>query len=280
MKHALGLIAGLSVAVVSVAALAQTPAPSAAASDAANETAASGRATPTIEPGLLKRLEALDLALARVESMRADFVQRKKTAMLKKPIESSGTLVALGPVVKWETTKPNASSLRVGDGELRLFYPADKLLEVYPAEGDARALAGVPLPRLAVLRERFDIVDGGVGKGEAGKEGDLVLVLTPREGKLKRAIRSLRVEIDPAGPGARRVVIVDGDGDTTEITFTNVRVNSGVSAADVELVTPKGTKVVHPLGEKGAGTTGAAPGARGDEKAPEAPSTDSPTGKR
>ncbi len=201
-----------------------------------------------------KRLEAVDAAMANVMDLRADFEQRRRTPLLKKPLVSKGVVLTKGELVRWDTTAPRASTLVIGHGSIRMFYPADSLVEVYSVGEGFKDLAGAPLPRLSVLKERFDLSplasDDPATKGENANL--LGVLLTPKSQDLRKHVTSVKVLIDEAGPSATKVVMTDPDGEETEIVFSHVQLNGGVRDDEVELSLPDGVKVSKPLGESAA----------------------------
>lgn len=209
-------------------------------------------AAPTFE----RRLADVDEKMGLVKDLRAEFEQRKRTALLKKPLVSKGTLVCKGESVLWKTTSPRASSMLVEPTKVTVFYPQDRLAEEYDVGSRFRDAAGGPLPRLSKLKDRFEIAEltGDEIKAlgiEAGEMKDRVGVkLTPKGEDLRKYVASVRVILDASVPCADRVVIADPDGDETEIRFTAVRINTDVKDADLELKLPEGTRVSRPTGGK------------------------------
>ncbi len=130
-----------------------------------------------------------------VETYRADFKQEKITPLLRDPIESSGTIRVAGGVSRWDTLEPYPSTMMVAQGELRLYYPEQKTLEIYDLGERLDAMAASPIPNLDLLREAFSL--------EAVDRSDdaVKLRLLPREeeleGKRQRRPRHPR-------PGPRR----------------------------------------------------------------------------
>ena len=202
-----------------------------------------------------KKLQDLDAKMAKVVDLRASFEQRKKTAMLKKPIVSSGTLSCKGESVLWRTTKPRESQLLVTPDKVTVHYPADRLAEVYPVGARFRDAAGGPLPRLPKLREKFEMSemtdDEMKALGVDGAPERLCVVMTPKSEDLKKYVAMVRVVIDTKVPCADRVVVSDPEGDETEIRFSGVTINVKMKDAELDLALPEGTKVSTP----GAATT-------------------------
>ncbi len=205
-----------------------------------------------------KRVAAMDAKMSVITDLTADFEQKKKTALLKKPLVSRGTLVCKGETVLWRTASPRKSEMLVcggGDGKITVYYPDDSLAEVYPMGSQFRDAAGGPLPRLSKLKETFDIAEMEAKQVSPGMEtrefaGRIALRLTPKSEELKKHVASVRVLIDDSVPCAERIVIVDPEGDETELRFSAVKVNTGKKDADVELKLPEGTKVSTPTESK------------------------------
>jgi hypothetical protein len=200
-----------------------------------------------------KQLADVDVKMGAVVDLRATFEQRKTTALLKKPLVSKGTLVCKGESVLWKTTSPRESSMLVGPEKVTVYYPADKLAEEYLVGARFRDAAGGPLPRLSKLKERFEIAElseaglKAMGISSDEMKGRLGITLTPKDEQLRKHVASVRVILDTSVPCADRVVIVDPEGDETEIRFSEARINTGVKDSDLELALPQGTKVSKPL---------------------------------
>ncbi len=239
----------LLVMVMSV--LAQTPA-SPPSADGLKEAVKSEAHSESTSDAFDKRLESIDTAMAKVVDVRANFEQRKHTPLLKKPLVSKGTLITRGEAVRWDTQSPRRSTMLVGGGQIKLYYPDDALVEVYQVGGDAKDIASTPMPRLVLLRSRFDL--SPMSAQELGALADkphmLGVMLRPKTQELRRHVRSVEVLIDDSVPVASRVILTDAEGERTEITFSSVRVNSGTKQEEIELRLPEGVRVSRPLGTK------------------------------
>ena len=200
-------------------------------------------------PTFAERLERVDMNLGTVRDLRAEFEQRQQSSLLKRPLVSKGRLWSKDDIVLWETNEPRKIKMLVTKEEVQIFYPDDKLVEVYGLDNRFREAAGGPLPRLAQLKERFELSQMEPKDfGEPPASKDLIaLRLTPKSAELKKYISSVRVLIDERIPCANRIIISDPDGDQTEIQFLNVRINTGVKEAEVSLHLPDGVKVSRPI---------------------------------
>jgi outer membrane lipoprotein-sorting protein len=211
--------------------------------------AASARADEAFEA----RLQAIDAVAARVQDFSARFEQAKHTALLRKPLLSSGTVKVLGATMRWDTAAPEPSVL-LADGEsFKMYYPRQSLLEVYPAQGAFRDLMTSPVPRLQTLRKNFALEPLAVEslKDDAGALLDgpdrVAVRLKPTSELLQKHVGEVRVLLDSRQAIMLCMVVVDADGDRTVIRLSDVRVNSGLKPTDLSLAIPQGVKISRPV---------------------------------
>ncbi len=209
---------------------------------------------PTAKSDFESRLDEIDARAKKVATLRAKFVQRKHTPLLKKALESSGRVTTKGGNARWDTVAPRRSVMTTDPRGLQIFYPDQQVLEKYSLGGDLRGLVGSPLPTLGALRESFDISPGKASDLGGSDDDDslLVIELLPKTVELKGHVARVRVLIDTRIPAARRIQFVDVDGERTEIEFKDVEVNKPVADAEVSQDMPPGTREVYPLGNPAA----------------------------
>ena len=199
-----------------------------------------------LDDATLKRLDACDAKVATIKDLTATFEQKKFSPLLKKPLVSRGTLRVRGDTMLWLTETPELMTMRIDAESLQLLYRNQKSLEVYPIKGKMASMAASPLPRLATLREKFDLsVDPDV-KADA-RPAVLAVLLTPKDADLKPFVDKVRVTLDEATGVVRTFELTDPDGERTEITFADPKPNTGLIEADVALDVPPGTKTTRPL---------------------------------
>ncbi len=203
---------------------------------------AAAPATHPADPQLWTEMQQVDAAAARAAAVRADFRQERFTPLLKRPLVSTGTVVARGPVSLWTTAAPRPSAMRVTADQIRLYYPDQAVVESYPVQGQLGALAASPLPRLDVLAKFFTF--DRLPNADAGA---LALRLTPSTEGLRQHVREVRVTLDRATGAIRRTETIDADGDRTLLTFAHADLHATVTDADLELHVPAGTREVEPL---------------------------------
>ena len=114
-------------------------------------------APENIDAELQTQLTEIDRRAGQVKDLTANFVQKKFTALMNKPLVSSGQVRSAGPVIRWDTHAPQASVLYTDGKELRLYYPSQKLEEIYPIDQRLSDLLASPVPRLKAVRDHFQI---------------------------------------------------------------------------------------------------------------------------
>ncbi|HWE05958.1 MAG TPA: outer membrane lipoprotein carrier protein LolA [Rhizomicrobium sp.] len=198
----------------------------------------------------------IDARAQRITSLSADFEQKKFTALLRRPLVSGGRVRVKGATMRWDTQRPEPNVMLVTDKEFQLYYPAQKTVEVYPLDQKLAELAASPLPRLAVLHDRFSFsrIPVAAMDAKADAEKFLALKLTPIPAELREHVQEVRVLLDVAAGNIVQAELTDADGDRTVIRFSNAQVN--VDVGELELKLPPGTKVTRPL----EGLRGAPPG--------------------
>lgn len=208
---------------------------------------AAGPTTAPADANLWTKLSEIDQRAEKIKSLAANFDQQKFTALLRKPLDSSGRIRIKGPVIRWDTKQPEPSVLYIAGTEAKIYYPNQKSLEVYPMDKRLADLAASPLPRLDVLKERFKIEQIPVADLDKSAPADafLALRLTPRDEALSEHVKQVRVLLDIRKACIMLAEVTDGDGDRTVLSFKDVQLNADVG--DISLVVPPGTAVTHPL---------------------------------
>ena len=199
---------------------------------------------------LQKRLEAVDRLAASITDLTSRFVEQKHTALLKRPMVSKGRVRIKGSHTVWETLEPHRTTTLVDAKRVRIHYPQRRVVEVYPIDDQLRQLFVSPVPRWAPLRDRFTIESvpaSNIPAEYRDLERFLSIRLTAKDDSLRRYVARVDVVIDTTTGCAVRVDIVDGDKERTVITFSEARINSGLSDRRFDLAAPEGTQIVYPF---------------------------------
>lgn len=204
--------------------------------------------TPPEDPALTKLLEDVDARAAKIKDFSARFRQEKLTALLKKPLVSTGTVRVSGTAIRWDTKEPEPAVLFSDGKDVRMYYPGQRLLEIYPIDQRLGDLAASPLPKLNTLREHFSIerAEPGTFKGADARKS-LALRLVPLDEAIREHVEEVHVLMDTEAAHILELEVLDADGDRTKIRFEGIRLDTGIKSADLTLTVPKGTTVSRPL---------------------------------
>lgn len=161
-----------------------------------------------------------------VSTLRARFVQRKSSALLLNPVDSTGDFRFLAPDrVRWDYEEPDRMVVIFSGETLTTYRPDDKSAEQVKVARQSRRfvkiLAGTqPLDE---LREQFRIslVDRGAPE-------PYVLTLKPIHRTLKRKIDSVMLEVDRERLLPVVIEYNEADGDSTRYELRSLEVDSGI----------------------------------------------------
>jgi outer membrane lipoprotein-sorting protein len=195
-----------------------------------------------------RMLEINDRSMA-IEDLTAAFRQEKHTSLLKRPLVSTGTVRVRGELMRWEIASPEPMVMLITDHDVRLYYPQQKVMEIFEIDQQLASLASSPLPRLGVLRKHFSFAAIDPGEMDPSGEADdlLALELTPLEESLKQHITRVRVLLAAAAGYILRVEMVDADEDRTVIIFSDVKTNTGLEPEALDLKLPRDVTITRPL---------------------------------
>ena len=207
--------------------------------------AAQGQTTaPTTAPSdeFARQLDTIDQRAGAIDSLEADFVQEKRSPLLRKPLVSRGSVRAKGGLALWKTSEPEPSQMSIDPQTLRMYYPKQRTIEEYPMQQQLGMMAASPLPRLSAIRKSFS------AKSDAGNSGSIVMVrMEPIDAELRKYVDHVRVALDADRGVVTEFEMVDPDGEQTIIKFTNIRTDVNLSDEALKLDAPAGTKVIRPL---------------------------------
>lgn len=169
------------------------------------------------------KLTQLFAELGARRERHAKFVERKFSALLKAPVESSGTLVFRAPdILEKRTTEPQRESVRIegnmvtyegapvrGSTQKRTFALSDAPQLAALIESLRATLAG----DLPALRRHYQ-VSWTAAEGPSGWR----LTLVPNDRALREAVA--KIEMRGAGSEVSAVDIVEASGDLTLLRIT------------------------------------------------------------
>jgi hypothetical protein len=153
----------------------------------------------------------------------------------------------------WETTEPHVIFMQISENSASLYYPKERLQEVYPVSGHLGSLAASPLPRIEALSRHFSFRQDRAAELDPAADDatHLALFLSPLDESLRRHLDHVRVLIDPTSGLIIRAEMTDPDGDRTILSFSNMRTNTDLDESDLTVRLPFGVRIVRPLEKLG-----------------------------
>ena len=174
-----------------------------------------------------KMIETVGKATAAVKTIQCDFTQVRQSTMLKEKQTSKGQMFYSGQNLKWAYTSPNKYALVVkGDGQVYMQQDG----KTKKADGQSgqlfKGIAHIVMNSVtgAALSESGDFTV------EMFTQGDKwVAKLTPKQAKLKKMFTSIYLYFNDKHNAVTKVEMKEANGDTTTITFTNLKLNEKIS---------------------------------------------------
>ncbi|MEM7167137.1 MAG: outer membrane lipoprotein carrier protein LolA [Planctomycetota bacterium] len=190
-------------------------------------------------------LDRLALKQQSLQTMTADFRQEVTTPLTLRPIVSKGKLsFRREPACACFTiTEPRPSIVRFDADSYQVYRPREKRAERFLLEdGDlAAALVQVLAPRTTELQKSFRATATEV-------DGNVVVELHPTAAEMQRYFTRLSLTVDDKKTELRAIGYRNKDGDTVEITLSDVQLDPQLDATTFSAALPEGTEVlVHQL---------------------------------
>jgi outer membrane lipoprotein-sorting protein len=191
-------------------------------------------------PELLQKFNERQQA---VQSLTATFTERKDLSLLAKPVVSNGTFLYAKPArIKWEYSVPEPRIFLITEDRFVAYYPNQKRAEEVPLS----KLAGRRVFRVfgigqtsEDLQKFFDI-----SQEPPGDEKDCyLLVLTPKRRRVKDRLQLVRFWVDSKTYLPRKLEYLESDGDSTLLSFANIRLNPEIAEGRFNVDIPKDVQV-------------------------------------
>ena len=191
-----------------------------AASSEAGTIAGEIQASQSASDRMLKKITS---AASEMKTMKCDFVQLRKMALLSEDIKSSGVMYFEKPSrLRWEYREPSAYVMSIDGGTVTIDSDAGHSVSdasssrLYKGIADMvmGCMSGESLTDTRMFRTSFTDL-GSVWVAE----------LKPVRKDLQRMFQSLVLNFDPATGLLRSMVMNDPAGNSTSITVSNISVN-------------------------------------------------------
>src|SRR3569623_2269911 len=198
-------------------------------------------ATPPARLAVLAVVERVQKKYDGAADFRASFNQTLTNATFKRRSASTGEVLLKKPGRMRGNYKTPETKTYVSDGDvLWLYEPEDKQAFKQELKGSQLPAALAFLTGKGKLADEFDIAlakDPPVGTSR-----DYVLALSPRQPQAQ--VKSLLFVVDPDSFFVREAFIVDAQGNTNDILFTDVKINDRLPESTFHFTPPAGVRLV------------------------------------
>jgi outer membrane lipoprotein-sorting protein len=192
-------------------------------------------AAPDEADELVRSLEAHHAGL---RTLTASFTQAYRSVATGQEIVERGRLYVRRPQLRFDYRKPDRKVFLVeADGTTLAYVPADR--------SAVRGRLPDEAPHLRLLRGESGLLDDFAARTVTLKSpmvaGSTHLKLVPRSPH--EAIDTVYLEVSPGGRTVHRVLVLDRQGNESDLVFEKVRENPGLRAGTFELDLPSGVSV-------------------------------------
>jgi len=193
--------------------------------------------------GLEQLLKRFNESQQAVQSLTANFSERKNLSLLAKPVVANGTFLYSKPGrIKWEYSEPEPRIFLITENRFVAYYPNQKRAEEVPLS----KLAGRRVFRVFGIGQTSEDLEKffDISQTDPGEEkGTYLLVLTPKRRRVKDRLQLVRFWVDAKTYLPRRLEYLESDGDSTLLTFANLRLNPDIAEARFNVHIPEDVQV-------------------------------------
>ena len=210
----------------------------------------------TLSPGerLTALVDRMRIEHQRLESLQANFVQRKESLLLLEPSQAQGVFSYAAPDrVRWEYLSPDPITLLITQDQMVTWYRDLQRADTADVSDQSRRVldylsASTSIDRLMKYFKVSLRIPGDPSL-------PLRLEMTPLYTRVARRVRELEIWIDGTHYLPIKLRYVEGDGDVTEYEFTDLRVNEELPAGRFQLDIPDDVEVhTVQLGSRASGS--------------------------
>ena len=192
---------------------------------------------------LAKILAKFDETQTLTRTLTATFTERKDLGLLKDPVVAKGRFFYTKPNdVLWQYTDPDPRYFLINKDELLSYFPRKRKAErVSISMYHDRLLKVLAIGQPSeTLRKYYNIHLEETGNT---LDGTWLLVLEPRTRIVKKRISELRLWVSQDRSLPIQMQWREPDGDSTTITFEDVRFNPDIQASVYKLDIPKDVEI-------------------------------------
>jgi outer membrane lipoprotein carrier protein len=201
--------------------------------------AGTGPATPRLDVAAV--VDRVQKRYDGAEDFRAKFNQTLTNAAFKRKTSSTGEVLLKKPGrMRWNYQTPDPKMYLADGDTLWLYEPEDKQAFKQDLKTSQLPAALAFLTGKGKLAAEFDI--SFAKDARVGSPGDYVLALSPKQPQ--STVKAIRFVVDPTTFQVRQSMITDGQGNTNDLLFTDIRINTKLGDGTFRWAPPTGTRVI------------------------------------
>lgn len=193
-----------------------------------------------IDPGLEDLVAKIDEVNSRVQTLKADFTQRKEISLLTEPIEMTGAFYLNKPVaMKFEFEPKDDMVLLINEREMVSISHKEKR-----AERIDLPKRKTDLTKMLITEQLHSLLKVfSIGRVDQTKTtGDQQLILYPERRKLKKKISEIRIWVNDELL-IYRIKVTSADGDIFELQLSNIELNPELDPALFDATIPENYEI-------------------------------------
>ncbi len=191
--------------------------------------------------------EKFDEVQKNTLTIQADFSERKELRLLKEPAVSKGKFYYTRPnQILWSYQKPDEKQFLLTKNTITSYYPKEKKAEQVSIKRYSKRVfkfftVGAP------SKDLKDLYDIELSNSSNSKR--VLMTLEPKKRGVKKRVEVVKLWIEKATLLPQQIQWVEVDGDTTTITFENVKTNVQINEDVYKLNIPPDIEIKEGLSE-------------------------------
>jgi len=202
-------------------------------SDAGTSPSAPRAIDPEVK-ALVGRVQAF---YEKTKDFTASFRQDYTYKSFNRTQTNTGKVAFLRPaMMRWDYEKPGPKTFVLSGEKVYAYDPEAMTLTILGIKSNELSAAVTFLWGAGKLEKEFSIVRQPCPECQG-----VLLELTPLGAEAR--FQRLKLEVDPKTAQVRRSIVIDPDGSENAITFSDLKINPGVSKEQFKIKTPPDTQV-------------------------------------
>jgi outer membrane lipoprotein carrier protein len=199
---------------------------------------------PVLSQDTAELMRNIDEQQKKIQTLQADFSQKRETALAKKPLISSGTVKFKRPDrVRWAYARPERVDIASNGKEIWLYYPQRGQAERYLLSRGKR-LAQYMEPLMSIFEKPFAQLASEYDVTYQGRAGSVhQFRLRPKRGKVQEVITQVDLGIDSTSGAIVTLTVAETSGDRLTLEFKKMQINLPLSEDDLDVKMSPSTRV-------------------------------------